>query len=345
MTSIEDVLARLDKETLKKFRMGSDIKRDLIPTSSIGLNMLLGGGISKGHQTTFWGGESSGKTALMLQTIGLNQKAGLSAAFIDAENTFDPVWAERLGVDTKNLPVYHTASIGGTTDEIIKLVNAGVDIIVVDSISTLMPKSFYEKSGEIKAFENTAQIGQQARELGSMCRMIQGENFGTAIVFISQVRMDLGGFMPGQKASGGKEVGHLDSLRVKLTSSKSDKQAIKGEVQRGGMIMEETIGRNVKWEISKNKINGRYGVGEYDLITQGENVGLDDAAELLDYALLYGVAEKGGAWFTVNGERFQGKTKAVSFIRDNPPIREFLAAEVESKLTISSTPEEAEDVE
>jgi len=325
--------------------MGNEVTKQFIPTASVGLNLLLGGGISKGHQTTIWGNESAGKSAFCLETIGNNQKAGLTAGYMDVEKTFDPEWAERLGVNTSELLLGHKANIGDATDLIIKWVHAGVDIVVIDSTSAMMPKSFYEKDGSIKNFENTGQIGQQARELGAMCRMIQGENFDqTAIVFISQVRMDLGGFIPGQKPSGGKEVGHADHLRVKLTSSTSDNKALKGTVQRGDMLVEETIGRKVAWQISKNKINGRYGVGEYDLITQGDSVGLNVGAELRDYGVLYGIIEKvGNSRFIINGESIHGKDKAAAYIHNTPEIAEFLASEIETKLTVSTEPVEAED--
>lgn len=346
MTSVDDVLAKLDKDTLKKFRMASEIQREFLATPSTGLNLLLGGGFSKGHQTTLWGNESAGKSTFLLQMIGKHQteNPNFSAAYVDTEKTLDPVWAERLGCDIDKLLVSNHSNISEVTDLIVKWVQAGVDLVVVDSISNLMPKSFFEKDGTMKVFEKTGQIGQQARELGQMCRMIQGENFNTAVVFISQVRMDLGGFIATEKASGGKEVGHLDSLRVKLSSSKSESKALTGEVQRGDMVIEEIIGRIVKWQISKNKINGRYGVGEYNLITQGDRVGLDLGAELRDYGVLYGLIEKvGNSRFVINGDSIHGKEKAAAYIVENEGIAEFLASEIERVLTVHSAPVEEED--
>jgi len=339
MTSIEEVLARLDKDTLKQFRMANEVKREFIETPSTGLNMLLGGGFSRGHQTTLWGNESAGKSTFLLEMIGRNQQKGLSAGYIDTEKTLDPIWASRLGVDTSKLALAHKSNISECTDLVLKWVNGGMDIVVVDSMSNLMPKSFFDKDGTMKDFEKTGQIGQQARELGQMCRMIQGANFETAVIFISQVRMDLSGFIPSQKPSGGMEVGHLDSLRVKLSSSKSESKAIKGEVQRGDILIEESIGRVVNWQISKNKVNGRYGVGEFDLITQGERVGLDHGAELRDYGVLYGIIEKvGNSRFVINGESIHGKANAAAYIAENEAIAEFLAGEIERKLTVFTDP-------
>lgn len=345
MANIEEVLARLDKDTLKQFRMANEIERKFVETPSTGLNMLLGGGFSRGHQTTIWGNESGGKSTFLQEMIGLNQKKGLSAAYMDTEKTLDPVWSERLGVDVDSLIVGHKSNISECTDLVLKWINAGIDIVVIDSMSNLMPKSFFEKDGTMKDFEKTGQIGQQARELGQMCRMIQGANFETCVIFISQVRMDLSGFIPGQKPSGGMEVGHLDSLRVKLTSSKSESKAIKGTVQRGDMLIEESIGRVVNWQINKNKINGRYGVGNYDLITQGERVGLDDGAELRDYGVLYGIIEKvGNSRYVINGETIHGKDKAAAYIANSPELKEFLTSEIERKLTVHTAPAEEEAV-
>lgn len=343
MATLEDVLARLDKETLKKFKMMSEVKQEFIPTASMGLNMVIGGGFPRGHQTTLWGNQSAGKSSLLLQTIGMAQKDGLSCGYIDAEKTSNPEWADQLGAQSASIPWSPKSTIADAANVALEWVRAGMDLIVIDSTSILMPGSFFSKTGEMKDFENTGQIGQQARELGQMARMISGENFETAIVLVSQVRMDLGGFMPTQKQSGGKELEHLDALRIKLTSSLSDTKAIKKQVQRGSILVEEAVGRKVKWDINKNKINGRFGSGEYDFYTQVPPFGIDTAGEILDYALRYGIAEKGGAWLTVNGERFQGRDRAVDYIRANPEISEFLVNEIQSNLVVSDAPATDDD--
>lgn len=290
--------------------------------------MITGGGLVLGHQHMFWGNEQAGKSASMLQTIGVNQARGVPCGYIDTENSFDKVWAGRLGVDVAALPVSRVSTVSDVTDLTLDWIHAGMQLIVIDSISQLMPRSFYSKDGEIKPFEETGQIGQQARELGQMCRMIQGENYNTAIVFTSQVRMDLSGFMPGMKPSGGKEVGHDDVLRVRLFSSKSDKQALTGPVMYGEQLLEEVIGRKVTWTIDKNKINGKYGTGDYDLYTQGDSVGIDRAGELLDYGIKYGIVKKGGAWISVGDERLQGRPKAVQYLQENPSVAEEIEGEI-----------------
>lgn len=328
MTNIDDILARLSKNTLDKYRLGKDISKEFIPTASLGINMLLGGGVGIGKQSTFWGNESAGKSAFWLQSIGINQRLGRGCAYIDAEKTFDPDWAARLGVNTDELLVSQVSSIGDYVDISHDFIKAGIEIIVVDSTSALMPRSFFEE-GEMKAFEKTQQIGQFARELGQASRMLQGENFTCAMVHISQQRMDLGNsFMPGLKASGGKEVGHADSLRIRMFSSKSDKQAIMGEIETVGQLMQEQVGRKVTWTVDKNKQNGHFGTAEYDLYFRGDHVGIDKYGELLDYGLKYGFVTKGGAHYSIFEEKRHGRANTVEYLRNNEDIVEKLEARI-----------------
>lgn len=322
MTDIDEVLARLNKKTLDKFRMGRDISKLVLPTASLGLNMRIGGGLGIGKQTTLFGNQSSGKSAFMLQTIGINQKGGRACGYIDAEKTFDYEWAERLGVDVDHLPVSQVSSISDMADVCSDWIHAGIELITVDSTSALMPESFYNKDGVVKAFEDTRQVGQFAKDLGQACRMVQAANFNAAFVCISQIRMDLGNsFMPGTKASGGKEVEHLDSLRIKMFSSKSEKQAITGQVQRGSQLVQETVGRTVTWTVDKNKINGRWGSGSYDLLVQGDEVGIDRAGEVLDYAIKLGLVDQKGPWIVIFDEKLQGRSNAIKYIKQHDDVR------------------------
>lgn len=326
--STDDILAQLDKDTLSMVRSGKDLVTGIIPTASFGLNNLLGGGLRLGKQHTFWGNEQAGKSALMMNTVALNQSLGVPCAWVDAEHSFDPVWAARLGIDVDRLIISQTASIADCANLQVKLIQSGVKLLVVDSTSALKPKSFFDED-ELKPFEKTGQIGQFAKDLGNMCSYVQGRNWSCAVVHISQVRMDLGNsFMPGMKQAGGKETEHTDQLRVRLFSSKSEKQAIMGKVQRGQILIEERIGRKVTWNVDKNKLNGRNGTGEYDLYTQGEKVGIDRASELLAYGIKYGVVNKGGAWFTIYDEKFNGEDNAKKHIRNNQDIADRLEKEI-----------------
>lgn len=332
--SFDDIMASLDKDTLSQIKIGSSISREIIPTASFGLNRVLGGGFRKGKQHTIWGGEQGAKTSFILQTCGINQKRGENIAWIDAEHSFDPTWARRLGLDPDKVAVSEVSTIGELTDLQIRLIKSGFDIIVIDSTGALMPKSYVDKDGELKAFSETAQLGAVAKDLGQMCKMVQGVNYSTSIIHISQARVDVGSpaMTKPFKPIGGKEVEHTDSLRVRLMSSKSEAKAIMGDVPYGDVLISEKVGIPVTWMINKNKINGRYGVGNFDFYTGGDYVGLDHAGEILDMSVTFGITEKGGAWYTVMDQRFQGRAAAVEFLRDNEDALEKIQQEISDKI-------------
>ncbi len=328
MTNIEDIMARLSKETLNKIRIGRDISKEFIPTPSLGLNMTIDG-FGIGKQTTLWGNESAGKSTLALQSIAIAQQMGRGCGYFDAEKTFDPEWARKLGVDPDQMMVSQVSSISDYADVANDWIRAGVQMIVLDSTSALMPKSFFNE-GELKAFDNTGQIGQFAKELGQAGRMVQGQNFTAAIVNISQVRMDLAGFKPSMKASGGKEVGHADSLRIKLFSGKGGDNVITDKIQYGSNLIEEQVARKVTWTIDKNKVNGHYGIGTYNLHFRGGFVGIDKLGELVEYGKKYGVIE-GTTWLTLYEEKVQGKDNMIKHLRNNPEVAEKLEAEIHAQ--------------
>lgn len=329
MASFEEVEARLSKKTLDKFKLAREITIEKLPTASFGVNLMLNGGVDLGKQTTMWGSESSGKSAFWLQTVAHAQKLGKSCAYFDAERTFDPKWAARLGVDMDKLWVPRINSIGQFTDAGMDFIRAGGDLIVVDSTSALMPRMFFDEDGSVKSFDDAKQMGRFAAEIGQSSRMILGENTDSALVHLSQVRMDVGA--PGQntpqKGAGGKEVGHLDSLRLRITTGKSDKYTIKGKVSYGENLFEENIGKKVTWSVDKNKMNGKYWVGTYDLYTQGDSVGIDDNSELITWGQKYGLVGT-GTWIEIYGEKMQGSVKAAKYLQENPEIREKLETDI-----------------
>src|SRR6478735_2007223 len=331
--SFEDIMASLDKYTLSKVKIGSEINREIMPTASHGLNRNLGGGFRKGKQHTIWGGEQSAKTGLMLCTAGINQKRGENIAWIDAEHSFDPEWAAKLGCDPDKILVSEVSTISELTDLQVKLIKQGFDMIVIDSTGALMPKSYIEKDGSLKGFADTGQMGAVAKDLGQMCKMVQGINYSCAVVHISQARVDIGSAAMNKpfKPIGGKEVEHTDSFRVRLMSSKAEAKALMGQVNYGDVLLEQKIGIPVTWMVNKNKINGNYGSGDYDFYIKGDFLGLDTAGELLDAAVTFGIVEKGGAWYTVFGERFQGRPAAVAYLRSNEAVLEKIEGELNAK--------------
>jgi hypothetical protein len=141
--------------------------------------------------------------------------------------------------------------------------------------------------------------------------------------------MDLAGFHPGMKASGGKEVGHADSVRIKLMSSKSDDNTIKDKINIGDNLMEVQTGRKVKWTIDKNKQNGRYGEDYYNLFFRGDRVGIDKAGELLAYGVKTGIIDTRGTYYYIGEDKLgQGAKNAATYLRDNPEIAEKLEVDI-----------------
>lgn len=333
--TFEDILASLDKDTRAGLRIGSDITKEVIPTPSFRLNKLLDGGLRKGKQHTFWGGEQSAKTAFTLQTVGIAQQLGFNVAWIDAENSFDPEWASNLGVDPDRLLISREPIIGNLTDLQIKLIGKGFDMIVIDSTGALIPRSMVDKEGELKDFADTYQLGAVAKDLGQMCKMVQAINYTAAIVHISQARVDVGSpaMTKPFKPIGGKEVEHADSLRIRFSSSKSDDKQIKEKVQRGNLLVEENTGFPVNYFVNKNKINGNYGNGAFDFYRNNSayGAGLDRTGEVLDLAVQYGLVIKKGAWFDVYDVTKQGRAGTVAYLKENPQIAEKIEAELNAQ--------------
>lgn len=326
MTDFDEVLSRLDAKTLKRFKLASAITVEKLPTASFGINLMLGGGIDLGKQTTMFGTESSGKSAFWLQTIAKAQNLGKTCAYFDAERTFDPKWATLLGVDVDKLWVPRINSIGDFTDDGMDFIRAGGDLIVVDSTSALMPRMFFDDKGAVKSFDDAKQMGRFSAEIGQSSRMILGENTDAALVHLSQVRMnfDTGGF----KSHQGKEVGHLDSLRLKISTGKSDAYQVKDKVQRGDSIFDEQVGKKVSWSVEKNKMNGKDWVGIYNLMLENsEFPGIDYYSELIEWGKRYGKVG-GTTWVDIYGEKLQGSFKAAKYLRSNPVIAEKLEQEI-----------------
>lgn len=327
--SFDEIFASLNKDTLAKVKRGSEISKEFLPTASYGFNRMFGG-FHRGKQHTIYGSEQSAKSGVMLQTVALNQKLGANIAWIDAEHSFDPEWAAKLGVDPDQMLVTPVATFSEATNLQVELIQKGFDMIVIDSTGALMATSFIDKGGDLKDFDDTMQLGSVAKDMGKMCKMVQGINFTCAIVHISQVRIDIAS--PGTtkpfKAIGGKESEHADSLRIRLSSSKSEAKAIMGNTQYGDVLLEEKHGIPVAWKIDKNKLNGNYGTGDYNFYIKGDHLGVDYCGELVNMAVTYDIIQKGGAWFTVFGERFQGEKKVIDYLRENDDIREKVELEL-----------------
>lgn len=316
---IEEIFAQLDPKLRKRVQHGSDVVITKQPVPSVGLNSALKGGLGYGRQVLIWGNKSSGKSSFCQQLVAEAQQDGKVCAWIDAEASFDPEWATRLGVDTEKLIYVASKTINEMVDDGVQFMKAGVDIVVVDSISALLPAIYFEKdSEELKQLENTKQIGAEARDMTNAVKMLNYANDNTLLIFISQQRNSLGSMFVSHIPTGGKAVQFFSSTIIKLWSSESEKKAISAKVEVGDKILEKDIGREVTWMIDFNKTGPAFISGAYDFYFDGDFVGIDYPAEVFDVGVAKGLIAKGGAWFTMpNGERLNGRPKAVEYLRNN----------------------------
>ena len=318
---IDKILAALDPKTRARVKAAQDVKVEKQKTPSIGLNMALRGGLGYGRQVLVWGNKSAGKSSFCLQMIALAQKEGKTCAWIDAEASYDQSWAETLGVDSSSLIYSPAKTVNDMVDVATKLMDAGVDIIVVDSISALLPAIYFEKDGnEMKDLQDTKQIGAEAKDMTHAVKMLNYANKNTLLVLISQQRNQFGSMHASHIPTGGMAVKFFSTTVIKLWSSEAEANAIKAGVKVGDKIIEQRVGRPVNWIIDYNKQGPPNLSGQYDFYYQGETIGIDGVGETLDVAEMYGLIEKGGAWYTIGEERFQGRAKAVQYLRDNPKV-------------------------
>lgn len=325
MTKIDmnDFLSQLDPKLRKKITSGDTVEIIKQKTPSISLNHALKGGFGYGRQILVWGNKSAGKSSFCLQMIGEAQKDGKICAWIDSESSFDPEWAVKLGVDVKSLVYSNARSMNEMVDVGVQLMKAGVDMIVVDSISAMLPAIYFEKdSEELKQLENTKQIGAEAKDMTNAVKMLNfanNQDKPVLLVFISQLRNNIGAMYASHMPTGGLATKFFSSTVVKLWSSDSDNQAIKGKITSGDKVIESKIGRIVNWHIDYNKTGPAFVSGAYDFYFDGDGpLGVDKIADLVDTAELVGAIQKGGAWYTIGEERFQGRAKVIEWLKENP---------------------------
>ena len=333
MQTVEEVLAQLDPRIRKRLSTGEGIKTELQPTPSYGLNRALNGGLPYGRQILIWGSKSSAKSSLCLQMIGMAQKEGKTCAWIDAEMSYSQEWAEKMGVDPTQLIVSQARTINEMVDVGTALMNAGVDLIVVDSITSLLPAIYFEKgTDELKELENTKQIGAESRDFSNAWKMINYANNKvkpTLFVLISQSRNNINAMYTQQQPTGGQATKFYSSTVIKLFSSESDNQAIKGKIQVGDKLIEEKIGRKVRWELQFSKTSPGFQSGEYDFYFRGDNIGIDSVGDLVDTAEMQGLVSRTGAWYIVSEDKkVQGREAFINYVKENEEFRK----EIEDKL-------------
>lgn len=288
-------------------------KVDVIPSGSIGLNYALGvGGYPKGRIIEIYGPESSGKTTLALHAIAEAQKKGGVAAMIDAEHAFDRFYAEKLGVDVTNLLIAQPDNGEQALEIAEQLIrSAAIDILVVDSVAALTPKS------EIEGDMGDRNVGLQARLMSQAMRKLTGaiSRTNTVCIFINQLREKIGVmFGPSETTTGGNALKFYASVRIDIRPSTSIKDG------------DDILGKLTKVKVVKNKVAPPFKRAEFDIMF-GE--GISRSGEIIDLGVEYGIIQKSGSWFSYNGSKIaQGRDQAKRMIMDNPE----LASELEEKI-------------
>lgn len=329
MTTIDDILARLNPKTAEAFQRASELETEFLQTPSLGINMATGG-LRYGGIHTIWGNRSAGKSMFCLGLVAQAQKEGKTVAWVDAEKNFDKAWAQRHGVDTDNIIISHTTAMTDTANHAVDLVRNGIDLMIVDSMSALLPQSYFD-DGEMKPLEKTNQIGTFSKNYASMVNMLNSLNKRTCIVMISQVRNKFHQYGASKSLMGGEAAEFMNSTIIKLWAPLTDKETIKGYVHNGDLILERPVGRPVTWTIDKARGPGMGTSNSYDMYFAGDEVGIDLTGEIIDYGVEFGVVKKGGAWYTIGEERFQGRPKAVAYLKENIAVQEELYAEIMRK--------------
>jgi recombination protein RecA len=333
MTTIEEAMALLDPKIRKTITNGEGVKIEHQPTPSFGLNRALNGGLPYGRQVLVWGSKSSAKSSLCLQTIAMAQKEGKLCAWIDAEMSYSEEWAVKLGVDPEKLLYSQARTINEMVDVGVAFMEAGVDIIVVDSITSLLPAIYFDKGTEdLKQLENTKQIGAESRDFSNAWKMINYANNKvkpTLLLLISQSRNNISAMYTSQQPSGGQSTKFYSSTVIKLFSSESDNQSIKGKISVGDKLIEQSIGRKIRWELQFSKTSPGFQSGEYDFYFRGDKVGIDGIGDLVDTAEMNGLVTRTGAWYQLeDGSKIQGREAFVEKVREDEELQKKLVEQL-----------------
>jgi len=286
---------------------------DVISTGSLGLDVALGvGGLPRGRVIEIYGPESSGKTTLTLQAIAEAQKAGGTAAFVDAEHALDPGYAEKLGVQIDDLLVSQPDTGEQALEIADMLVRSGaVDIVVIDSVAALTPKA------EIEGEMGDSHMGLHARLMSQALRKLTAniKRSNTLVIFINQIRMKIGVmFGNPETTTGGNALKFYASVRLDIRRT--------GAIKKG----DEIIGNETRVKVVKNKMAPPFRQAEFEIL-YGE--GISREGELIDLGVKNGIVDKAGAWYSYKGDRIgQGKDNVRAFLKDNPEV----AADIDQQL-------------
>jgi recombination protein RecA len=310
--ALETIEKQFGKGSIMKLGERTDIEVETMPTGSLGLDLALGGGIPKGRVVEVYGPESSGKTTLTLHAIAEVQKAGGTAAFIDAEHALDPAYAKRIGVDVENLLLSQPDNGEQALEIVETLVRSNaVDLIVIDSVAALVPRA------EIEGDMGDSLPGLQARLMSQALRKLTGviNKSKATVIFINQIRMKIGVmFGNPETTTGGNALKFYASVRMDIRRTSQIKQG------------ESVIGNHCRVKVVKNKVAPPFREAEFDIMY---NQGISKSGDIVDLAVKYDIVEKSGAWFSYNDQKIgQGREAAKTYLDENPVVMEQVADQV-----------------
>ncbi|MFL2964503.1 MAG: recombinase RecA [Methylophilaceae bacterium] len=325
--ALEAAMAQIEKQ----FGKGSVMKMDgteidesieAISTGSLGLDIALGiGGLPKGRVVEIYGPESSGKTSLTLSVIAAAQKAGGTAAFIDAEHALDTQYAAKLGVNLTDLLISQPDTGEQALEITDMLVRSGsVDVVVVDSVAALTPRA------EIEGDMGDSHMGLQARLMSQALRKLTGniKKTNTLVIFINQIRMKIGVmFGNPETTTGGNALKFYSSVRLDIRRI--------GAIKKG----DEVVGAETRVKVVKNKVAPPFRQAEFDVM-YGEGISLE--GEIIEQGVQLKLIEKAGAWYSYNGEKIgQGKDNVREYLKQNPDISKSLEDQIRSNANLANS--------
>ena len=332
LNALNQALGKIEKEfgkgSVMKLGEATSMAIDVISTGSIGLDIAVGiGGLPKGRIIEVYGPESSGKTTVALHTVAEAQKQGGIAAFIDAEHALDPVYAKALGVDIDNL-IISQPDTGEQALEIAEaLIRSGaIDIIVVDSVATLVPRA------EIEGDMGDSHVGLQARLMSQALRKLTGsiKKSNCVAIFINQLREKVGiMFGNPETTTGGRALKFYSSVRLDVRKIDTIKQG------------DKVLGSRTRVKVVKNKVAPPFKQAEFDIM-YGE--GISKVGDLLDIASDIDIVKKSGAWYSYNDTKLgQGRENVKKFLQDNPDLIKEIDEKVRHYYKLDETRENAQE--
>ena len=310
--AVESIEKQFGKGSIMKLGEAYATAVETTSTGALSLDLALGGGIPRGRVVEIYGPESSGKTTLTLHAIAEVQRAGGTAAFIDAEHALDPAYAKRIGVDVANLLLSQPDNGEQALEIVETLVRSNaVDLIVVDSVAALVPRA------EIEGDMGDSLPGLQARLMSQALRKLTAviSRSKATVIFINQIRMKIGVmFGNPETTTGGNALKFYASVRMDIRRI--------GQIKSG----EDIVGNRTRVKVVKNKVAPPFRQAEFDIMY---NEGISASGDVLDLAAAAEIVDKAGAWYAYNGAKIgQGREAAKTYLQDNPKVLKEIADKV-----------------